>query len=140
MNNLTRIVKRNWLWCLYLLFVTTALATHSGEAVFTSSGPYAAGKIFCWLLLAGFLVYSLQISHKENFFHSLRRMNPILWSRQIGLDLYIGLMLPLFLIFLNEGSVVVMLIWFLPIFVFANLATLLYFALNYDSIVAHFIT
>ena len=132
-------LKRNWLWVLYAIFCFIAIYHHKGESIFFSDGPYALGKTFIWIVLAVFLIYSLKISNKENFFKSLARMNPILWSRQIGLDLYIGLMFPLFIIYLNEGSLVVMLFWFVPIFIFANLATLLYLALNYDSIIVHFI-
>ena len=132
-------LKRNWLWFLYAMFCFIAVYYHNGEAIFQSEGPYALGKPFVWLVLIAFLVYSLTISNKENFFKSLGRLKPILWSRQIGLDLYIGLMFPLFIIYLNEGSLIIMLLWFVPIFIFANLATLLYLALNYDSIIAHFI-
>lgn len=139
MNFLQQTFKRHWLWILYGVFVALAIITHDGEAVFTSTGPYGAGKTLVWLILAGFLAYSLQISARENFFKSLQKMNPILWSRQIGLDLYIGLLVPLFIIFLNEASLLVLLLWLVPIFVFANLATLLYLALNYDSILAHFV-
>jgi len=123
------------MWLFYFAFVVLAFCNHSGEPLFVSDGPYAYGKPFTWLVLICFLLYSLRISLRENFFKSLQRMSPILWSRQIGLDLYIGLMLPLFIIYLNEGSLLIMLIWFVPIFVFANLATLLYVALNYDSII-----
>lgn len=61
------------------------------------------------------------------------------WGRQIGIDLYLGLSLTLFIVYLNEGSVLVMLLWLIPTFAFGNLATLLYFAIHYDAIVARFI-
>ncbi len=139
MQNLQQSLKRNWLWFLYAAFCGIAIYYYKGESIFFSEGPYALGKPLVWIVLIAFLIYSVRISLKENFFKSLARMNPILWSRQIGLDLYIGLMFPLFVVYLNEGSLVVMLFWFVPIFIFANLATLLYLALNYDSIVAYFI-
>ena len=143
MSTIKQNLRRNWLWLFYTLFLIVAIGYHvqqSGhENIFISDGPYGLGKILVWLIWLLFLAYSLRISWKENFFKSLVKMNPILWSRQIGLDLYIGLLLPLFIIYLNQGSLLVMLIWFLPIFVFANLATLIYMALNYDSIIAHFI-
>lgn len=140
MQNFQQNIKRNWLWFLYAAFCCIAIYHHKGESIFFSDGPYALGKIFVWIVLIAFLIYSLRISHKENFFKSLGRMQPILWSRQIGLDLYIGLMLPLFIIYLNEGSLMIMLFWLVPVFIFANLATLLYVALNYDSIIGHFIS
>lgn len=136
MSDFPRTLKRNWMWLFYFIFVALAFLNHGREPVFISDGAYALGKPFTWLVLICFLLYSLRISLQENFFKSLSRLRPILWSRQIGLDLYIGLMLPLFIIYLNEGSLAIMFIWLLPVLVFANLATLLYVALNYDSIVA----
>ena len=67
-------------------------------------------------------------------------MAPILWCRQVGIDLYLGVAFFGFLMYLNEGSLVVLLLWAVPMLIFANLATLLYLALNYQSIVAHFVS
>ena len=139
MNNLLQSLKRNWLWVCYTGFVITAVSVHNSEGVFFASGPYSLGKPVVWLILIGFLIYSVRIALKEDFFKSLKKLHPILWHRQIGLDLYIGLMIPLFIIYLNEGSVLVLLFWLIPILVFANLVTLLYVALNYQSIVAQFL-
>ncbi|MBT8114969.1 MAG: hypothetical protein KJP04_06300, partial [Arenicella sp.] len=72
------------------------MSTHSGEPLFLSDGPYPYGKPLIWLILLLFTIYSLKVSAQENFFTSLKRMNEILWSRQVGLDLYIGLLTPLF--------------------------------------------
>ena len=135
-----QIIKRNWLWGIYAVFVAIAIGTHEGEPLFFSDGPYAVGKPIVWLILLGFLAYSLKVSLQENFFKSLGRLHPILWSRQIGLDLYLGLLIPLTIIYLNEQSLLLLVLWFIPIFIFANLATLLYIALNYDSIIAHFVS
>ena len=110
MQNIKQNLKRNWLWFFYAMFICVAIYQHNGEALFISEGPYALGKIFTWIVLCVFLIYSLRISLKENFFKSLARLHPILWSRQIGIDLYIGLMLPLFIIYLNEGSFFIMLL------------------------------
>jgi len=60
------------------------------------------------------------------------------WGWQIIIDLYIGLLLPLFIIY-SHGGAVILLLWIVPVFINANLFTLLYFALNYDSLVAHFL-
>ena len=60
------------------------------------------------------------------------------WGRQIGADLYLGLLVAIFFIYLNEGAVVA-LIWFLPTLAFANLSILLYIALNFDTIVGKFL-
>ena len=144
MSTIKQSLKRNWLWLFYGLFLALAIGFHikhnGTDNLFLSEGPFGAGKPLIWVIWLLFLAYSLRISAKENFFKSLGRMTPILWSRQIGLDLYIGLLLPLFIIYLNEGSLLILLIWFLPIFVFANLATLIYLALNYDSVVAYFVS
>ena len=140
MTELFRTLKRNWLWSLYSVFLVVALSTHDELITFVGGGAYPYGKSILWLILLAFLAYSISISWRENFFKSLARMHPFLWSRQIGLDLYIGLLVPLFLIYLHEGSLLVALIWLLPVFVFANLATLIYLALNYDSLIAYFVT
>ena len=139
MTKLLQILKRNWLWSLYLVFLVVALSTHDGQITLLGESAYPYGKTILWLIWLAFLAYSLSISWRENFFKSLARMHPILWSRQIGLDLYVGLLLPLFLIFLHEGSLLVTLIWLLPLFIFVNLATLIYLALNYDSLIAYFV-
>lgn len=140
LNNLLLSLKRNLLWTLYLVFLIVALSTHDKQITLLGEGVYPYGQTVLWLIWLAFLAYSLSISWRENFFKSLARMHPILWSRQIGLDLYIGLLVPLFLIYLNEGSLLITVIWLLPIFVFANLATLIYLALNYDSLIAYFVT
>ena len=139
MTDLVRFLRQNILWVFYAIFVAVAIMHRSDQALFTSDGPYAIGKPLAWLFLVLFLIYSLRIHFKENFFRALGRMKPILWSRQIGLDLYLGLLFPLTLIYLNEASLLILALWFVPIFVFANLATFLYIALNYDSLIAHFV-
>ena len=59
--------------------------------------------------------------------------------RQISLDLYLGLFLTSAVIYLHEGSLLVLLAWLPAILLFANLATLLYVAMNYDGLMAHFL-
>jgi hypothetical protein len=122
------------------VFLLVAFSTHQGEGLFVSNGAFALGKPIVWLIWLGFVSYSISISSKENFFASLKKLHPFLWHRQIGLDLYIGLLIPLTIIFLHEGSLIIMLFWLAPILVFANLATLVYIGLNYDSLIAHFIS
>ncbi len=139
MNSFSTILKRNILWLGFGIFLAVAFITHDGEARIFGTGDHAFGKAAVWLIWLGFLIYSLNISRQESFFKSLKRMNPILWSRQIGLDLYIGLLVPLTIIFLHEGSLLITALWFVPIFIFANLATLVYLALNFESLIAYFI-
>lgn len=127
------------LWILYAIFVVAAVALKGEEPLFQYSGPYAAGKTIAWLLYFGFLGYSIYCSTQEYFFRTLPKLIQYHWGRQVGVDLYLGLVMVLFLIYLNEGSLLVMFLWLLPVLLFANLATLLYVAMNYGSIVNHFI-
>lgn len=132
--------KSNVIWIFYFMFVAVAMATHDGEPIFSTAGPYGWGKMITWGLLIVFLLYSLRCSQKENFFRTMGKIWPYLWFRQVSLDLYIGVFIALVLIYLNEGSLLVTALWFIPMLVMANLATLLYIALNYQSLVANFIT
>ncbi len=131
--------KRNLLWIIYIFFVAIVLLFHEGEHPILSSGPYPVGKYLVWAMYLGFLAYSIHCSRKENFFRSLKKIYPLYWGRQIGIDLYLGLILSLGLIYFNEGSFLVVLLWLIPVLIYANLAILLYVAVNYDSIVAHFV-
>ena len=131
-------LKRNLLWIMFFAFAGLAVAFKGDEPLFVSNGPYAAGKYVAWLMFFGFLGYTLYCSSKDSFIKALPRINREIWVRQIGLDLYIGVFLMLFLIYLNEGSLLVVALWLIPILLFANLAILLYVAMNYGSIVAHF--
>ena len=127
------------LWILLFTFVVLAIVFKGNEPLFVSEGPYWLGKYFAWFLFLSFLGYTIYCGMKENFFKSLRRLYPILWARQITIDLYLGLVMSSYLIYLNEGSLFVLSLWLIPIALFANLATLLYVAMNYDSIIAHFV-
>jgi len=135
---MSRLIKMHGLWVFYFAFAAWAIATHDSEPVFSIAGPLGYGKALVWCILFGFLAFSLYCHIRENFFRSMRTLNPYLWFRQITLDLYLGLLVPLTLIYLNDGLLTAA-IWFLPILVMANLATLLYLALNYQSLVGHFL-
>ena len=134
-----RTLKRQFLWVLYAVFVVIAVATHSGEPIFAGSGPYAAGKYIVWVIFLLFLAYSIYCSTQANFLKSLPKINKHIWARQIGLDLYISVFLSLALIYFVEGSFLIMLLWLIPVLIYANLAILLYIALNYAAIVSHFV-
>ena len=139
--NIIRAIKNpgNALWVFYFVFVAIAVATHDSEPVFSVAGPYGWGKAIVWCILAAFLIYSLHCSRNENFFKTMGKILPYYWFRQISYDLYIGIFLTLCLIYFNEGSLLVVALWFLPILLMANLATLVYIALNYQSLIAHFV-
>lgn len=132
-------VKKNLLWVVYALFIVIAFLYRTDEDLFLSSGPYALGKPLVWAIYIGFLLYTIRCSRKESFFKSLKKLSPILWARQIGIDLYIGLVLFSSLIYINEGSFLILVLWLIPILIFANLATLPYLILNYDAIMGYFI-
>ncbi|MEQ1923059.1 MAG: hypothetical protein ABL952_11195 [Pyrinomonadaceae bacterium] len=44
------------------------------------------------------------------------------------------------MIYLHTGSAAVAIVWLVPLFLFGNLTTMLYFAINYDSLMAKFLT
>lgn len=123
-----------FLWCIYALFVVSALFLNWHENPFKFDTPLGAIKLSVWLVLAGFLAYSIYCTSREDLFRSIRSILSLYWGRQIGADLYIGLSLGLLIIYLNEGALAVLL-WLFPIVAFANLAVLLYFAIHFDSIV-----
>jgi hypothetical protein len=132
-------LKRHFLWLLYGIFVVLAIIFKNDEALFVSSGPYPFGKPILWLVLGLFLLYSLHCHLKEDFFKTMSITGKYYWTKQIGVDLYLGVALSASVIYLNEGSLLVLGLWLLPLIVFANLAALLYFAMNYDAIIRYFI-
>jgi len=137
---LTTLIKRNFLWVIFAGFAALAVAFKGDEPLFAASGPYAFGKYITWALFFGFLAYTIYCSNQQSFLKSIPRITKEIWVRQISIDLYIGVMMAIFLIYLNEGSLVFVLLWLIPILMFANLAVLLYVAMNYASIVSHFVS
>jgi len=87
-----------------------------------------------------FTAYSIYCSGRENIFKTIRTMAWLHWGRQIGTDLYLGLLLFLAVIYLHQGSVLVLAAWLIPVLLFANLATLLYVAIHFEALVARFVT
>jgi hypothetical protein len=107
--------------------------------MFRFSGPLGSAKLLVWLALAGFLIYSVYCSSREDLFRSIGAIARLHWGRQIGTDLYLGLFIGLLIIYLHEGPIAV-LIWLIPTLAFANLSMLLYVAVNFDSIVFKFVS
>lgn len=134
---MTRFIKHNFLWILFLLFSVYAIETRKDEFIFSSTTPYGFWKAGIWALFFLFLGYSLFSSYKENFFKSVVRISDMFWGWQIGIDLYIGVGLMWTVIFFH-GGLSVFLVWIIPVLIYANLATLLYIALNFDSLINHF--
>ena len=125
------------LWCIYALFAGFALYLNWDDSVFDFGGHYGLIKLGIWAALVVFLIYSIYCSAREDLFRSIGSILSLHWGRQIGADLYLGLLLGLLIIYLNEGGLVA-LVWLIPILAFANLAVLLYFAIHFDDIVLKF--
>lgn len=138
MSRTLKILQRNFLWLLFIGFSVFAIYTREDAHIFLSESPHPYGKCIVWFLFIVFFGYSFYSGLKENFFKTLKTMTNLYWGRQIGMDLYIGLILSTTLIGIHGGTWI-LLIWILPILIYANLATLLYFALNYDSIINYFL-
>lgn len=126
---------RRWTgWLLYAAFAAAAIATQGHADILRFAGGAGLGKALVWLALVGFLAYSVVASLREPILPSLGAMAKTWWGRQVGIDLYLGLGLFLVLIQLHQGDGWVTLAWTLPILLFANLATLLYVALHFESL------
>ena len=106
--------------------------------MFDFTGDLGGIKVLIWGLYAGFLAYSVYCSTRENIFRSIRQIAQLHWGRQIGIDLYLGLVVALTLIYLNEGPIA-MLLWAVPTLLFANLSILLYVGIHFDAIVLRFL-
>jgi hypothetical protein len=130
---------RAFFWTLFAVFAGCALLLDGHEGLFALSTPLEPVKVAVWTAFLLFLAYTIYCSSRENLVVSVRGIAQLHWGRQIGADLYLGLCLSLFVVYLNEGSVAVALLWALPALVFVNLAMLLYFAIHFDSIVARFL-
>ena len=127
------------LWALYGAFAVYALYAYWHETMFGFSGPLGNAKLVLWLALAGFLIYSVYCSLREDLFRSIGAIARLHWGRQIGTDLYLRLFIGILIIYLHEGPIIA-LIWLIPTLAFANLSILLYVAINFDSIVARFMS
>ncbi len=130
---------KNLFWAAFVIFAVWALSSNWHAGLLSLRGPLMPVKLLVWAAFLGFLTYTVYCSSRENLFLSVRKIAELHWGRQIGLDLYLGLFLTLFVVYLHEGSVVA-LSWLVPTLAFANLATLLYFAIHFDEIVARFLT
>ena len=126
------------LWAIYGAFAAYAFNAYWHDTIFRFSVPLGGVKALVWVALAGFLVYSLYCTSREDIFRTIGTMSKLHWGRQIGIDLYLGLFIATFIIYLHEGTVAV-LTWLVPTILFANLSVLLYIALNFDSLVARFL-
>lgn len=129
-----RFIRRNILWGFYIIFLGVAGFAGAREAPLDFSAPVPLGKIAVWMIFIAFLVYSILAHFKESFFKSVGKVNSLWWGLQIGLDLYISVFLSLVVIYLLEGSLLVVVLWAVPVLIFANLAILPYIILNYGAL------
>jgi hypothetical protein len=132
-------MKKNGFWLIYSLFVISVVATNWHPNLFSINQPMAFGKYLIWAVFIAFSSYTIHCSLTENFFKSLKKIVLFKWGKQIGTDLLIGQFLLLFVIYWQTDSAVMVLLWLFPCIAFGNLATLLYFAINYDALVAVFL-
>lgn len=94
-----------------------------------------------WLALALLILfsgYTVHASRTESFWRSLKSVLALRWGRQVTMDLYLGLFLFNFFVYLNEGSLALALAWLLPTLVLGNIVPLIYFVVNFDSLVSRF--
>ncbi|MBM9498706.1 hypothetical protein JWG44_00360 [Leptospira sp. 201903071] len=126
------------LWVVFFIFGISAFVIEQKHEVVAVSGSVGAGKYLVWSVFLGFLAYTIYCSWRENLFHSIGKMLKLHWARQIGIDLYLGLGISTFFIYLNEGSIWIALFWFLPTVVYGNLAILFYLSLHYETILSRF--
>jgi hypothetical protein len=124
-------------WTAYFVFAVAAVALGWHDSILSLSGPLGPGKLVVFAAFLAFLAYSIRCSLHENLFATIAKMSRLWWGRQIGADLYLGLSLTLFLIYLHKGALVLVL-WLIPALTFVNLATLLFVSIYYDSLVARF--
>ncbi|MCB1552965.1 MAG: hypothetical protein KDJ14_04075 [Xanthomonadales bacterium] len=129
-----RLVRRWAGWLAYAVFAIVALMVHWHPDLPRFSSASGPGKALVWVVLAGFLAYSVVCSLREPIAPSLAAMARTWWGRQVGIDLYLGLGLFLVLVQLHLGDAWLTLAWALPVLLFANLATLLYVAIHYESL------
>jgi hypothetical protein len=129
----------NLFWAAFVVFAAIVLYVDGGTDLLALGGPLGPGKVLVWAVFAAFLAYSAYCSAREDLFRSIGEIARLHWGRQIGIDLYLGFTLAACLIYLNDGSLAVALLWLAPIYVYGNLATLLYVAVHYDELVARFV-
>ena len=95
-------------------------------------------KWMALLSLIGFTAYTLYCVRTENFWKSVKEVFKFRWGRQVTIDLYLGLLLFTFFIYLHEGVVLITLMWLVPTLIFGNIVPLIYFVWHFEAIISHF--
>ncbi len=127
-------------WGVFAGFVVCAVGLGWHDSIWRFSGMMGAAKGIVWATFLLFTAYSVYCSRRENIFKSIRSMAQLQWGRQVGIDLYLGLALSLSVIYMHQGSLIPLALWLIPVLLFANLATLLYVAIHFESLVTRFAT
>ena len=94
-----------------------------------------------WIAFAVFILfvgYTIYASRTESFWKSFKTVMALKWGRQVTIDLYIGLLIFNYFIYLNEGSFLVTLAWLIPTLILGNIVPLIYFVVHFESLIAHF--
>ena len=126
---------------LYLILFTFTiyafLSTHASELETISIGM----TMIKYMILTAFVLftlYTIYVTTRENLFKSVKRMFDFRWGRQIILDLYLGLFLFGFVVYLVEKTFLITLLWLSLAIIFGNIISLLYFASQFDRILVFF--
>lgn len=94
-----------------------------------------------WLALAACLLftgYTVYCVKKEHFWRTCLAVWKFRWGRQVTIDLYLGLSMFVFFIYLHTGSVLTALIWLIPTYGLGNITPLFYLFWHFESIVGRF--
>lgn len=98
-------------------------------------------EVIRWIALAALVAfsgYTIYCSATESIWRSAKQVFALRWGRQVVIDLYLGLLMFSFIVYLNAGSVLVMLAWFAPTLILGNIVPLIYLVLHFDGLVRHF--
>lgn len=131
---------RNFVLLFLPIFVSCAIYLNWAQDPFQFDAPYWAIKILVWAAFWGFFFYSGYCTLKEDLFDTVKKIVGWHFGRQICLDLYLGLGVMLFVMFLNEPTLLGFLAWAIPTLFYVNILTLLYVAIHFDQIVAKLLT
>lgn len=126
------------LWGSFFIFVAIATLTNWSDDLLRFDGPVGITRAVLIAVWIGFLIYSIYCSARENLFRTIGEMAKFHWGRQIGIDLYISVLLSIGLVYLVTGSVLETVLWAIPFIPFANQAILLFIILRLEDIIAAF--
>ncbi len=122
-----------------ILAAIIGAAFYFAPPVSALAGGIVYVKYALLLTLILFVCYTIYCSYKENFFKSVKKVWGLHWGRQVTIDLYIGLLIQFFLVYLTEKSLILALMWLVPTLVYGNIIPLTYFVTHFEMIVAPFL-